>query len=59
MFCLSEAVFFHWTLSMVLILVEYYFPEAGSASIFRERKARNAVDALERAILSHWAPQSS
>ena len=44
---------------MVLILVEYYFPEAGSASIFRERKARNAVDALERAILSHWAPQSS
>jgi hypothetical protein len=51
-----EIVFFLWTVSIILILIEYCLSETGCASIFMQRKASYLVDPLPRAVLRHWAP---
>jgi hypothetical protein len=51
----SEAIFFPWTLSIILILTRYYVSKSDCGSVFRDFKAPNLVDPLDTAILSHWA----
>jgi len=54
--CDGNIVSFPWTSSSVLILIQNYGSEVGSASIFRLRKALELVDPLERAIRTQWSP---
>ena len=37
--------------------MKYYFSEPASLSVFRQMKAPNLVDPLDRHTLIHWAPQ--
>jgi hypothetical protein len=47
----TEVVFHLWVLPIMLISIQYSVWEAGCALLFRQRKAPNLVDPLDKYIL--------